>query len=193
MPADGQEPPARLPGSSVRAPLPLEARDPGLGLACLSSQRCRWFTESLPQPHTHDVWGQASVACGPCRANPSQGGPSRRQAPLSTLERAGLACLPGQRHMGPPGRRPPKGNQKLLQNRKKHRPGLNPGGSCWGSGATWAPPSLHPPRRPREPLWCLHTAEVCALLQKDPSDPSGLKAARAPAGSPRPEPQCSPP
>lgn len=88
---------------------------------------------------------------------------------------------------------PPKGNQKLLQNRKKAQDWPEPRRKSSGKQGCLGPPLTAPPRRPREPLWCLHTAEVCALLQKDPSDPSGLKAARAPVGSPRPEPQCLPP
>lgn len=124
--------------------------------------------------------------------NPTREGPAGGRCHSAPWRGRGRPACLDRGTWGPQGRRPTKGNQKLLQNRKKHRPGLNPGGSRRASRATWALPSLHPPRRPREPLWCLHTAEVCALLQKDPSNPSGLKAARAPAGSPRPEPQCSP-
>ena len=54
-------------------------------------------------------WDQT---CSPCRAKPDQGGPSGRPAPLGTWRGQGL--LPAADRGAPT-----KGNQKLLQNRKK--------------------------------------------------------------------------
>lgn len=126
--------------------------------------------------------------------NPAREGPAGGRRHSAPWRGQGRPACRGQRRMGPPeGGAPPKGNQKLLQNRKKAQAWPEPRRKSSGKQGCLGPPLTAPPRRPREPLWCLHTAEVCALLQKDPSDPSGLKAARAPVGSPRPELQCLPP
>lgn len=125
--------------------------------------------------------------------SPASEGPAGGRLHSAPWRGPGRPACHGQRHTLPLLPPPPtKGNQKLLQKGKKHKHGLKPRGghrgSLWspvstasqGSRATWAPHSGPPPRlpaRPPEPLWCLHTAAPCALLQKDPSNLSGLKAA----------------
>ena len=94
-------------------------------LMCPFSQRCKWLTGLLPQPHTCNIWDQTSITYGP----------SRTRAPSVRAERvAGALQHPGGGHDTPPpvdrgawGQLrdppqptspwegpPPKGNRELL-------------------------------------------------------------------------------
>ena len=118
IPADGWQSPARLPASSVRAPLPLEVRDPCLGLPSVFPKMQVVHRAPAPAPHPRHL------GPNPCHPRPlqSKARPVRAQQVAGSTQHPGegRACLPAA-DRGTPSRSPPpnKGKSETVTERKK--------------------------------------------------------------------------